>query len=90
MSTQRHANGTDEDDNDLVTLNLDRAPDDRSLLGPEGMLEQLKRCGNARTSNPLPWAQLSVVMLVSLSEGSCELCFQSLPVSLPQSLYPLF
>jgi MFS family permease len=33
------------------------------------LLAKLKRCGNGKDSTPLPWPQLSVVMVVSLSEG---------------------
>lgn len=70
MSTQHDDNEADQDETELVGLDLGVAPNSQSPLVPESFFDKLQRCGNAPDSTPLPWAQLSVVMLVSLSEGS--------------------
>ena len=61
---------------ELVTLDLDAVPHSRSFDGSETLLAKLKRCGNGKDSTPLPWPQLSVVMVVSLSEGAWKLNFR--------------
>lgn len=62
-------------DEELVTLDLDTPVTLDGSSGHESFFDKLKRCGNARDSTPLPWPQLSVVMVVSLSEGSQYLNF---------------
>lgn len=71
-------NGKDSasaNDEELVTLDLDTRVTLDGASYPETFFDKLKRCGNARDSTPLPWPQLSVVMVVSLSEGSRNLLF---------------
>jgi hypothetical protein len=67
-----HANdqAPQEHDDNAVVLDLDATPADLMHHGSETLLDKMKRCGNAKGSTPLPWPQLSVVMLVSLSEGT--------------------
>lgn len=57
-------------DEELVVLDLDAPPQSNISDAPESLFEKLKRCGNPKGSTPLPWPQLSVVALVSLSEGT--------------------
>jgi hypothetical protein len=65
------SNGLNHADNEeeLVNLDLDSPPQSNGLLQPESLLDKLIRCGGDRDGTPLPWPQLSVAMLISLSEG---------------------
>jgi len=81
MSTQHDGNDADQDDSEHVNLDLDVRTIGDSRSAPESLFQKLSRCGNPRDSTPLPWEQLSVVMLVSLSEGACLCCLlASLPL----------
>ena len=75
MTTHQDDNEADQNETELVNLDLGVAPNSQALLVSESLFDKLKRCGNAPDSTPLPWAQLSVVMLVSLSEGSSSQMF---------------
>lgn len=78
-SIQEHGQTVDQEENELVMLDLNRAASAEPLFARETLFERLQRCGNARDSTPLPWAQLSVVMMVSLSEGSSPFCLNRFP-----------
>lgn len=62
-SNPRHGH----EDEELVDLDLTA---EASPEQPDTFFARLMRCGNPRDTTPLPWAQLSVVMLVSFSEGT--------------------
>lgn len=69
-------------DEETVVLDLDALPHGNPADAPETLFDKLKRCGNPRGSTPLPWPQLSIVALVSLSEGTPRPNFASLTFAL--------
>lgn len=92
MSIQNDEIDADQDDSEAVALDLDEHSDPRNLYAPESFFDKIKRCGNAPNSTPLPWPQISVVMLVSLSEGSspydyvlCRRFHSSQPILFPSN-----
>lgn len=76
-----------EDDEELVTLDFDASLSSYDSNESESLVSKLKRCGNPKDSTPLPWPQLIVVLLVSLSEGSSTFSFRQGSKSFPQVIF---